>query len=196
MVTLYYKTIKNATYIFSCKKLTLFAWKRCASAARIICAPKAHKFHTCEAIRIFPVGKAAGSYGFSFYFALRGETLRGLFCALAHLFHVLAQTVENFIVARERQMREAVDRTALLRVQAHLQLRIEPVALFFGVAADAFALLFAVCGSLAELCALLLRCRKDALAPLSRAGSESVSQLLALLLQLSACVRISVFGSG
>ena len=80
-------------------------------------------------------------------------------------------------------MREAVDRTALLRVQAHLQLRIEPVALFFGVAADAFALLFAVCGSLAELCALLLRCRKDALAPLGRAGSESVSQLLALLLQ-------------
>ena len=53
----------------------LFYQKGCASTARIICAPMAHKFHTCEARSIVPVGKAAGYNGFLFYFALRGEKL-------------------------------------------------------------------------------------------------------------------------
>ena len=42
------------------KKLPLSRQKECASTTRIICAPKARKFHTCEARSVFPAGKATG----------------------------------------------------------------------------------------------------------------------------------------
>ena len=51
--------------------------KRLHPAARIIYALAAHKFHTCRAFCVLSDVHAAGQNLSTFYFAVRGETLRG-----------------------------------------------------------------------------------------------------------------------
>ena len=103
--------------------------------------------------------------------------------ALLCFFHRLAQAVEHFVVARQLPLREAVDRAALLRVQAHLQLGIEPFALFLRCAADFFALFRAELCRLTKLCQLLRAPFADALAALLRSKAELFGKLSTLLLQ-------------
>ena len=47
------------------------------SAARIICAPTARKFHTCSLRSIFSAAHVAGENDFTFFRRAGGETLRG-----------------------------------------------------------------------------------------------------------------------
>ena len=51
---------KAAAEKAAAEKAAAFPAKECASTTRIICAPKARKFHTCEARSVFPAGKATG----------------------------------------------------------------------------------------------------------------------------------------
>lgn len=89
----------------------------------------------------------------------------------------------HFVVARQLPLREAVDRAALLGVQAHLQLRIEPFALFLRRAADLLALLRAELCCLAKLCQLLRAPFADALAAFLCSKTELFGKLSTLLLQ-------------
>jgi len=47
------------------------------SAARIICAPAAHKFHTCSLSGIFFAAHVAEENDWAFFRRFGGETLRG-----------------------------------------------------------------------------------------------------------------------
>ena len=54
-----------------------FLTKRLQSAARIICASTAHKFHTCSLRSIFFAAHVAEENDFTFFRRSGGETLRG-----------------------------------------------------------------------------------------------------------------------
>jgi len=56
-----------------------FPPKGLQSAARIICAPMAHKFHTCSLKSIFSAVHAAGKNDCIFFAACGRQTLRGFF---------------------------------------------------------------------------------------------------------------------
>ena len=54
-----------------------FLTKGLQSAARIICAPAAHKFHTCSLRSIFFAAHVAEENDWTFFRRFGGETLRG-----------------------------------------------------------------------------------------------------------------------
>jgi len=57
------------------------------SAARIICAPPAHKFHTCSLSGIFSAAHVAGENDFTLFAACGRQTLRGFFDKLKTAKH-------------------------------------------------------------------------------------------------------------
>ena len=60
-----------------------FPTKGLQSAARIIRAPTAHKFHTCSLRSIFFAAHVARENDFTFFCRLRAQTLRGFFDKLS-----------------------------------------------------------------------------------------------------------------
>ena len=71
---------KGRLIFFTCRKPhSGFPTKGLQSAARIICAPMAHKFHTCSLKSIFSAVHAAGKNDCIFFAACGRQTLRGFF---------------------------------------------------------------------------------------------------------------------
>jgi len=73
------RTPASAGALFICREIACdFPTKRLQSAARIICAPSAHKFHACSLRSIFFAAHVAEENDRTFFHRAIGERLRGI----------------------------------------------------------------------------------------------------------------------
>ena len=68
----------NCVGRLDCQKSTTFLTKRLQSAARIICAPPARKFHTCSLSGIFSAAHVAGENDWTFFAPAGANSTRSL----------------------------------------------------------------------------------------------------------------------